>query len=96
MQIHEHTLWPAARHTELIAEAQRLHEAARAVREARRGRGEAQASDTAVQHGAPAHHLTSVRSQPSRRPAWRAAAWSMGRSLVTVGRRLERLGGAAD
>lgn len=96
MQIHENMLWPAERHSELIAEAQQLHVAARAVREARLAEVEAAVGATLAKRGAPAHQLKAVSSLPSRRTAWRSAAWRMGHSLVTVGRRLERLGDAAD
>lgn len=96
MQIHEDMLWPAGRHVELIAEARRLHEAANAVRQARRGSEVGAVSAVAGRLGAPAHRLRITGSPPDRRSAWRTAARRMGRSLVTAGRRLERFGGAVD
>lgn len=94
MQIAEHMLWPVTRHKELIAEARQIHEAARAVRGARRDEG--QDMTKVVKRGAPPYQRKGVGSLPSRRTAWRSAAWRMGHSLVVVGRRLERLGDAAD
>ena len=92
MQLHESKLWPAQRHEELIAEARRLHEAARAVRVARDEGGRLALGRSTAQHHAPERRLSTISSPPSRRTTWRSAAWHMGHSLVTVGQRLERLG----
>ena len=94
MQITGHMPWPVTRHKELIAEARQIHEAARAVREAREAKG--QDVTTVVKRGAPPYQRKGVGSLPSRRTVWRSAAWRMGHSLVVVGRRLERMGDAAD
>src|SRR5690554_532431 len=99
MQIQDHMLWPVTRHKELIAEARQIHVAARAVREARKVERQGPESQGPVvtsvaKRGAPPHQLRALGSPPSRRTAWRSAAWRMGHSLVAVGRRLERLGDA--
>ena len=96
MRIHENMLWPGDRHEELIAEARQIHEAARAVREARKAERQAALARLAFQHVAPERRLYAVSSPPSRRSAWRTAAWHMGHSLVTVGRQLERLGDSTE
>lgn len=97
-EVFEHLVRPRSRHEEILVEVGRLHEAARAVRQARGAEAERLHADGAGNrhHGAPSHRAPAGGSLPSRRPAWRSAAKRMGNSLVTVGRRLERLGGAAD
>src|SRR5690554_3473569 len=75
MQIYEHLLWPAARHKDLIAEARQIHEAASAVREARKVEREGPESQGPVvtsvaKRGAPPHQLRALGSLPSRRTAW--------------------------
>ncbi|HZJ08382.1 MAG TPA: hypothetical protein VFD39_01680 [Trueperaceae bacterium] len=86
------------RQQELLNEAQRLHVANRAVRDAKaslasRRRAVNTSVDTAVE--APTSPGARHRVAPGRtrrvRPAWRAAAGRVGSSLVIVGKRLEGL-----
>src|SRR5690625_977614 len=101
------------RHGELLAEAQRRHRVARALREARE-EWEARQARVAVREarnskGAAGRAVTppprvgaggalgrprSARpnGSPQARAGWRRAAGMMGASLVTLGKRLERLG----
>lgn len=82
-------------HQERIEDAQLVHVAARAVREARIAANEVDAATRTRSDQGPGSILRSVargHSPTSRRPAWRSAVESFGHTLVLVGQRLEHMG----